>query len=159
MRASASSSAVMRSRRRSGLASALFAALALLLVGASTVRAQSQSMPVSTDTVLEARTRAVAAQLRCPVCQGNSIEDSPSELAQDMKGVVREQLASGKSPDEVKQYFIAKYGEWILLEPKATGFNLVVYALPMVLVLIGGVVVWRAVKKWTAEPAEVEDGI
>ncbi len=72
-----------------------------------------------------------------------------------MKGVVREQLASGKSPDEVKQYFIAKYGEWILLEPKATGFNLVVYALPMVMVLIGGVVVWRAVKKWTAEPAEV----
>ena len=159
MRASARSTVGMRSDRRRGLALAWTVVLSLLLLGATTVRAQSQSRPVSTDTLLEARTRAVAAQLRCPVCQGNSIEDSPSELAQDMKGVVREQLASGKSPDEVKQYFIAKYGEWILLEPKASGFNLVVYALPMVMVLIGGVVVWRAVKKWTAEPAEVDAGI
>ncbi len=118
---------------------------------------QERSAPVSNDPVLEEKTRMVASELRCPVCQGNSIQDSPSELAQEMKGVVRDQLASGKSPDEVKQYFIAKYGEWILLEPKASGFNLVVYLLPLVVVAVGGLVIWRAVKKWTA-PVEPADG-
>lgn len=118
---------------------------------------QERSAPVSNDPVLEEKTRQVASELRCPVCQGNSIQDSPSELAQEMKGVVRDQLASGKSPDEVKAYFIAKYGEWILLEPKASGFNLVVYLLPLVLVAVGGYVIWRSVKKWTA-PAAPMDG-
>lgn len=120
------------------------------LDGATPGATQERSAPVSNDPVLEERTRQVAAELRCPVCQGNSIQDSPSELAQEMKGVVRDQLASGKSPEEVKAYFVAKYGEWILLEPKASGFNLVVYLLPLVMVLAGGFVIWRAVRKWTA---------
>lgn len=112
-----------------------------------------RSAPVSNDPVLEEKARQVASELRCPVCQGNSIQDSPSELAQEMKGVVRDQLASGKSPDEVKAYFVAKYGEWILLEPKASGFNLVAYLLPVVMVAVGGLVIWRAVTKWTSAPA------
>lgn len=105
------------------------------------------------DSLLEARTREVASQLRCPVCQGNSIQDSPSELAQEMKGLVREQLQSGKTPDEVKRYFIDKYGEWILLEPKASGFNLLVYLLPILAIGGGAIFVLRAVKKWTT-PAD-----
>jgi cytochrome c-type biogenesis protein CcmH len=109
------------------------------------------------DSPLEARTREVAAQLRCPVCQGNSIQDSPSELALEMKGVVREQLQSGKSPDEVKRYFVDKYGEWILLEPKAEGFNLLVYLLPVLGIAVGVLVIWRAVKKWTL-PADAAGG-
>ncbi len=120
--------------------------------------AQEKSAPVSNDPVLEEKTRQVASELRCPVCQGNSLQDSPSELAQEMKGVVRDQLASGKTPEQVKQYFIDKYGEWILLEPKATGFNLVVYLLPLAMVGVGGVVIWRAVKKWTAAPEGMEGG-
>lgn len=120
--------------------------------------AQPAKAPTSGDSALEVRTREVAAQLRCPVCQGNSIQDSPSELALDMKSVVRDQLASGKSPDEVKLYFVEKYGEWILLEPKAAGFNLLVYLLPIAAVLSGGFLVWRAVKKWTAPPATPTEG-
>jgi cytochrome c-type biogenesis protein CcmH len=92
----------------------------------------------------------VAALLRCPVCQGEAIQDSPSELAQQMRMVVKEQLASGKSPDEVKEYFVSKYGEWILLEPKAHGFNLVLYVLPVLLVLGGAVFLVFIVRKWTA---------
>lgn len=121
-------------------------AFVVLLLAAPPALAQATSDSLR----LEALTREVAAQLRCPVCQGNSIGDSPSELAQEMKGVVREQLASGKSPEEVKGYFVAKYGEWVLLEPKASGFNLVVYLLPLLGVLVGGFVIWRAVRKWTA---------
>ena len=118
-----------------------------------------RSAPVSNDPVLESNTRLVASQLRCPVCQGNSIQDSPSELAQEMKGVVRDQLASGKSPEEVKAYFVAKYGEWILLEPKASGFNLVAYLLPLGMVLVGGLVIWRSVRKWTAAAAVPEGDV
>lgn len=101
------------------------------------------------DSVLEARVRDVAAQLRCPVCQGLSLQDSPSELSQEMRSLVREQLRAGKSPEEVKAYFVARYGEWILLAPPAHGFNLVVYGLPLVLLLGGGVVVAIAIRRWT----------
>lgn len=103
-----------------------------------------------TDSALEARTREVAAQLRCPVCQGLSLQDSPSELAQEMRGVVREQLRAGRTPGEVRQYFINRYGEWILMEPQAHGFNWLVYVLPA-LVLIGGLaVIYVALRRWTA---------
>src|SRR5512146_384952 len=98
----------------------------MLCSNASGLTAQATS-----DSLLEARTRAVASQLRCPVCQGLSIEDSPSELSQQMRNVVREQLRAGQSPDDVKRYFVSKYGEWILLSPEPHGVNVLVYALPL----------------------------
>ena len=113
---------------------------------------QVQAQAALPDTVLERRTRDVASQLRCPVCQGLSIADSPSDLALQMKDLVRDQLRAGRSPDEVKRYFIDKYGEWILLEPKATGANLLVYLLPVFAVLGGLVLVWSVVRKWTSQP-------
>ena len=111
----------------------------------------------STDTALAALTRSVAAQLRCPVCQGLSLADSPSELALEMKDVVRDQLAAGRTPDEVKAYFVAKYGEWILLEPPRRGVNLLAYLLP-VTALVGGLgVIWLALRRWTTgAPTEDE---
>lgn len=110
------------------------------------------------DAVLERRTSEVASELRCPVCQGVSVEDSPTELARQMRDVVREQLAAGRSPDEVRAYFVDKYGEWILLKPKASGFNLVVYVLPWLVVLAGIFVVIFAVRRWTRPlPAEASE--
>ena len=101
------------------------------------------------DTALERLTRGVAAQLRCPVCQGLSLADSPSELALEMKDVVRDQLAAGRTPDEVKAYFVAKYGEWILLEPPRRGVNLVAYLLPGVAIVAGLGVIWLMLGRWT----------
>jgi cytochrome c-type biogenesis protein CcmH len=101
------------------------------------------------DSALEARTSDVARQLRCPVCQGLSIQDSPSELSQSMRAVVRDQLAAGKTPDEVKAYFVSKYGEWILLAPAAHGFNIVAYALPVLVVVGGCLLIFLAVRRWT----------
>jgi cytochrome c-type biogenesis protein CcmH len=101
------------------------------------------------SVMLEQRTSAVASQLRCPVCQGLSIQDSPSELAQQMRGVVRDQLAAGRTPEEIKQYFTEKYGEWILLEPEAHGFNVLVYILPVAAVIVGALVVVVAVRRWS----------
>ena len=105
--------------------------------------------PVQSDSALEAMTTVLASELRCPVCQGNSIQDSPSELAQQMRDVIREQLRAGKTPDEVRAYFVDKYGEWILLAPKATGLNLIVYIVPFAAIALGGIIVWRTVRKWT----------
>ena len=99
---------------------------------------------------LEARTSAVAAQLRCPVCQGLSIQDSPSELSLQMRAIVRQQLEAGKSPEDVKAYFVSKYGEWILLEPKPRGFNLLVYAVPLLAVAGGATMIVLAVRRWTS---------
>ena len=136
-------------------ARALFAVL--LLAGAACASAQVDSagtrpLSPSDSVALEAATTSLASELRCPVCQGNSIQDSPSELAQQMRSVVRDQLRSGKTPDEVRAYFVDKYGEWILLSPRAEGFNLVVYIIPFVAILDGAFVVWRTVKRWTGKP-------
>jgi cytochrome c-type biogenesis protein CcmH len=105
------------------------------------------------DSVLEARTTAVAATLRCPVCQGESIQDSPAELAQQMRAVVRDRLRAGESPEQIKAYFVSKYGEWILLEPRMTGLNILLYALPVVLVIGGIALVVVLVRKWTTPEA------
>ncbi|MET0689462.1 MAG: cytochrome c-type biogenesis protein CcmH, partial [Candidatus Binatia bacterium] len=69
---------------------------------------------------LDDQTRAIATELRCVVCQNLSVADSPSEMAQQMRAIVREQLQAGKSPDEIKAFFVSKYGEWVLLKPKTT---------------------------------------
>lgn len=110
-----------------------------------------QGAPAATnDSILEARTREVASLLRCPVCQGLSIQDSPSELSVQMKDVVRQQLKEGKTPEEVKAYFVSKYGEWILLEPKPSGMNLLVYGAPILLVIGGAVLIWILVRRWSS---------
>jgi cytochrome c-type biogenesis protein CcmH/NrfF len=109
-----------------------------------------QPRTVAAESALDARTRELAAQLRCPVCQGLSLQDSPSELSQEMRDVVKSQLAAGRTPDEVKAYFVGRYGEWILMEPTRHGFNWIVYVLPFA-VLAGGV--WTLVvslRRWTA---------
>jgi cytochrome c-type biogenesis protein CcmH len=111
-------------------------------------RTLGQGIGVTRDSALEAKTRDVSKGLRCPVCRGESIQDSPAELSAQMRNVVREQLASGKSPDQVRAYFTEKYGEWILLQPKAEGVNLLVYLLPAVFVIGGGAIVLRAAKQW-----------
>ena len=129
-------------------------ACAAMLAGTAAAQRPIESPTVSQpgDSALEARTSAVASQLRCPVCQGLSIQDSPSELAQQMRSLVRDQLRAGKTPEDVRAYFISKYGEWILLEPRATGMNVLVYALPAIAVIGGLVVIVVAVRRWTRQP-------
>jgi cytochrome c-type biogenesis protein CcmH len=108
---------------------------------------------IARDTALERRTAEIAARLRCPVCQGLSILDSPSELAQNMRRLVRDQLAAGRTPAEIEAYFINSYGEWVLLKPPARGANLTVWLLPGLLLLGGGWVVWVAVRRWVRQGA------
>ena len=117
--------------------------------------AQRPVMSAAEDSVLEARTTELASTLRCPVCQGESIQDSPSELAQNMRAVVRDQLREGKTPDEIKAYFVSKYGEWILLEPEMKGLNVLLYVFPVLLIIGGLALVSVLVRRWTTpQPSE-----
>ncbi|HEU4879526.1 MAG TPA: cytochrome c-type biogenesis protein [Gemmatimonadaceae bacterium] len=125
------------------------------VVGALIVVVSSAAAAQTSDSTLEARTTAVASTLRCPVCQGESIQDSPSELAQQMRSVVRDRLRAGQTPDEIRAYFVGRYGEWILLEPKMTGLNMVLYALPVVSIIGGLILIVFLVRRWT-KPAEAE---
>jgi cytochrome c-type biogenesis protein CcmH len=132
----------------------LLAAMFFVFGGASGALAQTSAA----DAELEARTTAVASTLRCPVCQGESIQDSPSQLAQQMRAVVRDRLRAGESPEQIKAYFVGRYGEWILLEPKMTGLNILLYVLPVVLVLGGLALVVMLVRRWT-KPEQTEKPI
>jgi len=100
---------------------------------------------------LEARVQAVAKELRCAVCQGLSVADSPSSMARAQLDKVRELVSEGKTDQEVRDYFIARYGEWVLLQPKAEGFNLLVWLGPVALLLGGGYVISRQVKRAPAQ--------
>jgi cytochrome c-type biogenesis protein CcmH/NrfF len=100
------------------------------------------------ETPIDRQIRELAEQLRCPVCQSQSILESNSALALEMRGLIRERLEAGESPEQIKEYFVGRYGEWILLDPKAEGFNLAVYILPVVAVLIGVVILVFAARRW-----------
>lgn len=100
---------------------------------------------------IDAQVRDIAAVLRCPTCQALSVQDSPSEMAQQIRGLIREQLEQGKSREEIIAYFVERYGEWILLAPKATGFNLLIWVLPPLAIVagVGGVVL--VLRRWARQ--------
>lgn len=91
----------------------------------------------------------IASQLRCVVCQNLSVADSPSETATQMRGVIRERLAAGERREQVIQYFVDKYGEWILLEPRRRGFTLLVWLLPPLAAAAGIAIAAVLLIRWT----------
>lgn len=143
----------MRAQAREGLA-VLFA-LVTLVAAASTGAGQQRRAPPS-GAELEALTTEVASQLRCPVCRQLSVQDSEAELSREVRNLIRERLASGESPAEVKAYFVSKYGEWILLAPPKEGFTLLVWVLPFVAVGGGVLLLALSFRKWLG-PGEERD--
>ena len=102
---------------------------------------------------IEEQTRAISAELRCVVCQNLSVADSPSEMAQQMRASVREQLQAGKSPQEIKDFFVSKYGEWVLLAPTNAGFNRLLWWLPLTVLIIGVITALLLARRWAARKA------
>ena len=129
-------------------------ACAAPVVAAVAPAEQAEALP---DSLIEARTHEIAAGLRCVVCQGLSIEDSPAELAREMRAIVREQVAAGRTRAEIEAYFVDRYGEFVLLEPRAEGFNLLVYALPVGALAFGALFVAAFVRRWSG-PEEAGAG-
>jgi cytochrome c-type biogenesis protein CcmH len=107
-----------------------------------------------TGDALDARTKEVASLLRCPVCQGLSVADSPATMAVKMKVEVREMLAAGYDQDQILAYFEKSYGEFVRLKPPLRGVNWLVWIAPLMgLVLGGAVVAWALRAPKTASPA------
>jgi cytochrome c-type biogenesis protein CcmH/NrfF len=93
---------------------------------------------VLADAALEARARAISAELRCMVCQNQSIDDSDAELARDLRVLVRERLVAGDTDEQVLAYVVSRYGEFVLLRPTFNARNAMLWGTPLLILLAGG---------------------
>ena len=135
-------------RRHRGWWAGLLLATTLVLGAGGGIRAAGPDV--------EDRAREIASELRCVVCQNLSVADSPSDLAKEMRNVVRDQVQQGKSREEVQAYFVSRYGEYVLLAPPKRGFNLLVWGLPFLAVAAGGGVVYLVARRWTKQQPGVQ---
>src|SRR5512134_563228 len=139
------------SRRRGRWASVRQAAWWLTLGVAVLLWWSAAPVRAATNFDLEDRVRAIASELRCVVCQNLSVADSPSDLAKEMRNLVREQVQQGKNREEIQAYFVSRYGEYVLLSPPKRGFNLLVWGLPFLAIAVGGGAVYLVVRRWTEQ--------
>ena len=141
------------------IALALAAGLALGVLAAQPAATRSAAPAPAKVAVSEEAVHDVAAQLRCVVCQSLSVADSPSEIAHEMKDIIRERLAAGETPEQVQAYFVEKYGTWILLAPPRQGFNLLVWVVPSAGIGLGLVLVFVVLRRWSRRPAALPPGL
>lgn len=124
---------------------ALLAALMLLWLALPALAVNPDEMLA--DPALEARARAISSGLRCLVCQNESIDDSDADLAHEIRVLVRERLKAGDSDDQVRQYLVDRYGEFVLLKPVFAWHTLVLWIAAPTILVIGGIVLVVAARK------------
>jgi cytochrome c-type biogenesis protein CcmH len=123
------------------------AGMTIVLLLAS-VSAQVQArVTASNDPALEARVKALSSELRCLVCQNQTVEDSSSPVARDMKDQVRTQLAAGKSEAEVKIYMTDRFGDFVLYKPPLKATTIVLWAGPFVALFFAGLLLVRRLRR------------
>jgi cytochrome c-type biogenesis protein CcmH len=106
------------------------------------------------NPALEARARALFEQIRCVVCQNESIDDSEAALAGDLRQVVRAQVAAGKSDAEIRGYLVQRYGEFVLLKPAFSPANAAAWLAPFAIVVVGGVVLILRARRGAPKTAD-----
>ena len=111
-------------------------ALSLALAGAAHAVQPGEMLA---DPALEARARTLSAELRCMVCQNQSIDDSNAELARDLRVLVRERITAGETDEQVIDYVVSRYGEFVLLKPRFSLRNALLWATPVLLLALGGI--------------------
>ncbi|MDJ0614902.1 MAG: cytochrome c-type biogenesis protein CcmH [Rhizobiaceae bacterium] len=99
------------------------------------------------NPILEQRARELSVNIRCLVCQNQSIDDSDAQLARDLRVLVREQLVEGKSDDEILDFLVERYGEFVLLKPRFGAHTLALWGLPIFVLLLGGIFAFRTFSK------------
>jgi cytochrome c-type biogenesis protein CcmH len=134
----------------------LLALLLALLLAAPALAVNPDE--VLADPVLEARARDISAELRCLVCQNESIDESNADLAREIRLIVRERLLAGDSDTQVIQYLVDRYGEYVLLKPVFAPHTLILWtAAPIVLLIgVGAIVLAARRKRATAAPEAAE---
>lgn len=123
-----------------------FAAAIVLFVAACMPAYAVLPSEVLDDPALEERARSISAELRCLVCQNQSIDDSDAELARDLRVLVRERLVAGDTDEQVFSFVVSRYGEFVLLKPSFSLQNALLWAAPFALLLIGGTILVISVR-------------
>ena len=123
----------------------------------------SQALAIDTeaafdDPVLQHRYESINRELRCLVCQNQTIADSNATLAQDLRREVRDMIAAGKTDDEIRDFMIERYGDFVLYRPRMTAQNFLLWAAPALLLLIAAVVLVRVVRRRAQESDIETDG-
>jgi cytochrome c-type biogenesis protein CcmH len=141
---------------------ALLAAMAGIL-WTSPIRAQQGSAPATADDLTpialtpaqEELAAEIESELKCPVCRSQSVRTSRSFMAEDMSRQVRRMVAEGMSKEEIREYFVSRYGDYIVLAPRKEGFAWTVWLLPFALVLGGAATIFAMARRWKSRPAPV----
>ncbi|TAV72985.1 cytochrome c-type biogenesis protein [Rhizobium leguminosarum] len=128
----------------------LLLAVALLLMAAPAFAVNPDE--VLADPALEARARTLSAELRCMVCQNQSIDDSNADLAKDLRLLVRERITDGDSDEAVLNYIVSRYGEFVLLKPRVSMKTVLLWGAPVLLVLAGGLSLLIFARKRAGKP-------
>ncbi|CAN7217180.1 cytochrome c-type biogenesis protein [Rhizobium sp. LjRoot258] len=139
-----------RIKRGSRFVSGLLAALFVLVVPLTALAVNPDE--VLADPALEARARAISAELRCMVCQNQSIDDSNAELAKDLRLLVRERLTDGDTDEQVMNYIVSRYGEFVLLKPRFETKTILLWGAPLLLVVAGGLSLIVFARKRAGKP-------
>jgi cytochrome c-type biogenesis protein CcmH len=119
----------------------VFLSLLILLFSAEVTAAQD-------DGPTDDEVNAIAKQLFCPVCENVPLDVCPTEACENWREEIRQKLASGWSEEQIKQYFVEQHGYQVLSSPPPEGLNLLVYILPPAAFILGGVVLYRALRRW-----------
>jgi cytochrome c-type biogenesis protein CcmH len=125
----------------------------VLALGAPVLAVQPDEMLA--DPVLEARARDISRDIRCPVCQGETIDDSNAPISRDLRLIIRERLVAGDTDAEVVDYIVARYGEGVLFKPPAQGVNLVLWLAGPALLLAGIAVALTAGRRRVVPEAQL----
>ncbi|MDL2404397.1 cytochrome c-type biogenesis protein CcmH [Rhizobium calliandrae] len=128
----------------------LLLALALLFFAAPAFAVNPDE--VLPDKALEARARTISAELRCMVCQNQSIDDSNADLARDLRFLVRKRLVQGDSDQQVLDYIVSRYGEFVLLKPRLSEKTLLLWGAPAALFVLGGLALILYVRRGAGKP-------
>ena len=121
--------------------------LALLLAAALHPALAKEAAPVAADPVAEARLMKLSSELRCLVCQNQTIADSNAELAVDLRNEIREKIQAGMSDAEIKDFMIARYGDFVLYRPPVKNTTLILWVGPFLLLAVGGGILYFNLKR------------
>ena len=122
------------------------------LAGVLSLAAASDPAERLKDPAQEAQARQVFRDVRCLVCQNESIDDSEAELAHDLRQIVREQIRAGKSQAQIKAFLTERYGEFVLLTPSFSAGNLALWGGPFLVVILGGALLFARLRNRTPDP-------
>ena len=121
--------------------------LLILVLLISNFAFAGEAMPLAEDPALEARLKAMSQELRCLVCQNSTLADSSAPLAEDLRKEIRAQMRAGKSDKEVVDYLVARYGDFVRYRPPVNNSTALLWFGPFLLLIIGGFVLYRVLKK------------